>query len=188
MISNFSFMIGAGPFSLASSRASSQPASASSRATSSVKLDGTRVAVLHAQHRDRGAEAQEAHAVAALALNLVALLRQRQPVDLDDVVEHAREHLDDLAVCVPVETRVLGERIDHEARQVDRAQQAGAVRWQRLLTAGVGCTNVLAEPVVVHLVDLVDQHETRLGEIVGGRHDNVPDAARRQRLVDLAGN
>ena len=40
---------------------------------------------------------KETHAVAALALDLVALLRQRQAVDLDDVVEHAREHLDDLA-------------------------------------------------------------------------------------------
>ena len=33
------------------------------------------VAVLHAQHRDGGTEAQEAHAMTALALNLIALLR-----------------------------------------------------------------------------------------------------------------
>ena len=44
------------------------------------------------------AQAQEAHAVAALAHDLVALLLQRQAVDLDHVVEHAGEHAHDLAV------------------------------------------------------------------------------------------
>ncbi|MBM7092839.1 hypothetical protein JTP67_30925, partial [Streptomyces sp. S12] len=34
-------------------------------------------AVLHLQHRDRAAQAEEAHAVAALAHDLVALLLQR---------------------------------------------------------------------------------------------------------------
>jgi hypothetical protein len=54
--------------------------------------------------------------------------------------------------------------------------------------AGVGRADVLAEPVVVHLVDAVDQDETRLGEIVGRGHDHVPKAARRDRLVDPAGD
>ena len=40
---------------------------------------------------------------------------QRQAVDLDHVVEHAREDAHDFAVFVPVEARVLGERIAHEA-------------------------------------------------------------------------
>ena len=52
--------------------------------------------------------------------------------------------------------------------------------------AGVGGANVFAPPVVVHLVDAVDEDEARLSEVVGGRHDDVPHAARRQRLVDLA--
>ncbi len=52
--------------------------------------------------------------------------------------------------------------------------------------AGVGGADVLAPPVVVHLIDAVDEDEPRLGEVVGGRHDDVPHAARRQRLVDLA--
>ncbi len=52
------------------------------------------------------AEAQEAHAVAALAQDLLALLLERQAVDLDHVVEHAREHPHHLAVLVPVESRV----------------------------------------------------------------------------------
>ncbi len=126
--------------------------------------------------------------MAALAQDLVALLRQRQAVDLDDVVEHAREDLDDLAVFRPVELGVVGEGVAHEAREVHRAEQAGAVGRQRLLAAGVGGADVLAPPVVVHLVDAVDQDEARLREIVGGRHDDVPHAARRQRLVDAAGD
>ena len=53
---------------------------------------------------------------------------------------------------------------------------------------GIGGADVLAPPVVVHLVDAVDQDEARLGEIVGGGHDDVPHAPRRQRLVDPAGH
>ena len=41
--------------------------------------------------------------MAPLAMNLVALHRQRQAVDLDHVVEHARKDFDDLAELVPVE-------------------------------------------------------------------------------------
>ena len=143
-------------------------------------------AVLHAQHGDGRTEAEEAHAVAALAHDLVALLLERQAVDLDHVVEHAREDLDHRAVLFPVEARLFRERVAHEAGQVDRAEQARAVRRQRLLAAGVGGADVLAPPVVVHLVDAVDQHEAGLGEVVGGRHDHVPHALRRQRLVDPA--
>ena len=184
--SNSSSMIGAGPFSLASSRPASQPASASSLRDALGEGDRVARAVLHAQHRDRRAEPEEAHAVAALAHDLVALLLERQAVDLDDVVEHAREDLHHLAVLVPVEARMLGERVAHEARQVHRAEQAGAVGRQRLLAARVGGADVLAPPVVVHLVDAVDQHEAGLGEVVGRRHDHVPHALRRHGLVDLA--
>ena len=52
--------------------------------------------------------------------------------------------------------------------------------------AGVRGTDVLAPPVVVHLVDAVDQHETGFRKIVGRRHDDVPHPACRQCLVDLA--
>ena len=150
--------------------------------------DRLRRAVLHAEHRDGRAEAQEAHAVAALAHDLVALPAERQAVDLDHVVEHAGEDAHDLAVLVPVEARLLRERLAHEARQVHRAEQAGAVGRQRLLAAGVGGADVLAPPVVVHLVDAVDQDEAGLGEVVGRGHDDVPQPPGRQRLVDLAGD
>ena len=52
--------------------------------------------------------------------------------------------------------------------------------------AGVGGADVLAPPVVVHLVDAVDEDETRFGEVIRRRHDDVPHAARRQCLVNLA--
>src|SRR5690606_7605896 len=92
-------------------------------------------AVAHAEQRERRAEAEEAHAVAPLAKDLVALLRQRQAVDLDDIVEHPREDLHDLAELVPIEVRVFRERRDDEFREVDRAEQARPVRRQRLLAA-----------------------------------------------------
>ena len=44
--------------------------------------------------------------MAALAQDLVALPLERQAVDLHDVVEHAGERLDHLAVLGPIE---LGE-------------------------------------------------------------------------------
>ena len=113
---------------------------------------------------------------------------QRQAVDLDHVVEHAREHAHDFAVFLHVEARLRPERIAHELGQVDRAEQAGAVRRQRLLAAGIGRADVLAPPVVVHLVDAVDQDEARLGEVVRRDHDHVPQVARADLAVDLAGD
>ena len=126
--------------------------------------------------------------MAALAHDLVALLLQRQAVDLDHVVEHAGEHVHHFAVFVPVETGLVGERVAHEVGEVDRAEQAGAVRRQRLLAARVGGADVLAPPVVVHLVDAVDQDETRLGIVIRGHHDHVPQVAGTDVAVDLAGD
>src|SRR5690606_10266961 len=50
------------------------------------ELQGLLIAVLHAQHGHGRTQAEEAHAVAALAEDLVALLFQRQAVDLHHVV------------------------------------------------------------------------------------------------------
>jgi hypothetical protein len=126
--------------------------------------------------------------VASLARDLPALFLQWQPVDLDDVIQHAGENGHHLAEFLPVEFRLVRERSTHELGQVDRTQQAGAVGRQRLLTTGIGGAYVLAEPVVVHLVDLVDQDEPRFGKIIGRTHDHVPQAARRYGLVHLAGH
>jgi hypothetical protein len=172
-------MIGAGPFSSASAR----PASLRDALG---ETDRFARAVLHAQHRDRRAQAEETHAVTALARDLVALLLERQAIDLDHVVEHARKDAHDLAILLPVEARFVRERVAHEVGEVDRTEQARAVWRQRLFAAGVGGADRLAPPVVVHLVDAVDQHEAGFREVVGGRHDHVPHALRGQGLVDLA--
>ena len=57
-----------------------------------------------------------------------------------------------------------------------------------MLTAGVGRANLLAEPVVVHAVDLVDQDEPRLGKVIGRAHDGVPQHAGADALDDAAGH
>ena len=54
--------------------------------------------------------------------------------------------------------------------------------------AGIGGADLLAEPVVVHLVDLVDQHEPRLREVVGRGHDRVPHPAGGEGAVHAAGD
>jgi hypothetical protein len=76
----------------------------------------------------------------------------------------------------------------HELGEVDRAEQAGPVRRQRLLAAGIGGADGLAPPVVVHLVDAIDQDETRLGVVVRRDHDHVPQVAGADLAVDLAGH
>jgi len=101
----------------------------------------------------------------------------------DDVVEHAREYAHDFAEFFPIEVRVIGEGIHDELRQIDGAEQARAVRGQGLLAAGVRGANIFAPPVIVHLVDAIDQHEAGLREIVRRGHDHIPHAARRQRAI-----
>ncbi len=138
------------------------------------ELEGIGCTILHPQHGHGGAETEEAHTVAALAHDLVTLLFQRQTVDLDHVIQHAGEDAYRLAVGLPVKGGVLGERLLDKAGEVDGAQQAGTVRRQRLLTTRVGGTHHLIEPVVVHLIDLVDEDEAGLGVVVGGGHDHIP--------------
>ena len=97
--------------------------------------------------------------MAALAHDLVALLRQRQAVDLDDVVEHAGEHPHDLAVLVPVERGLGRERRLDEPRQVHRPEQARTVRRQRLFAAVVGVQAVGVKRVDARHLDIVDRLE-----------------------------
>ncbi len=185
---NSSVMIGAGPFSRARSSAASQPARASSRATLSVKIT-------------------EGLAPYFMPSIVIAEPRPRKPMPwrrLRRISSRCRSSGRPLTSTTLSSMRVntfttrrnssqsksasARERMAHETREIDRAEQARAVGRQRLLAAGIGRADVLAEPVVVHLVDAVDQHESRLGEIVGRGHDHVPHAPRGQRLVDLAGD
>ncbi len=75
MTVNSSFMIGAGPFSRDSSSAASQPATAISRETSSVNFTESGEPYFMPEAGDGAAETEEAHAVTALARDLVTLLR-----------------------------------------------------------------------------------------------------------------
>ncbi|MNF47647.1 hypothetical protein D3C84_288540 [compost metagenome] len=54
--------------------------------------------------------------------------------------------------------------------------------------ARVGRPDRLAPPVVVQLVDPVDEDEAGLGEVVGGDHDHVPQVPGLDAAVDLAGH
>jgi hypothetical protein len=65
--------------------------------------------------------------VPAFAVDLAALLLEREPVDLDHVVEHAREHFANLAVGFPIEAGILRERIDYELGEIDRSQETRTV-------------------------------------------------------------
>ncbi len=76
------------------------------------------------------------------------------------------------------------ERIAHEAGQNDGAQVAAAIARQRLFATRVGSSDVFAIPQVVIAVDLVNEQNTRLGEVVSRLHDGIPQLLR----VDFAVN
>jgi hypothetical protein len=62
----------------------------------------------------------------------------------------------------------------HLPCQVDRAEQASAIGRQRFLTARVGRADGLAVSQVVAGIDPVDDDDARLGTVVGGPRDAVP--------------
>ena len=78
------------------------------------------------------------------------------------------------------------ERLPDEIRDLPRTP--GRLHPGIRGDAWVGGADFLAEPVVVHLVDFVDQNEPRLREVVGRGHDRVPHPARGERPVDAAGD
>jgi hypothetical protein len=86
--------------------------------------------------------------VAAFAQNLLALLLERQTIDLDHVVEHAREDLHHLAVLIPVEFGEVGEGMLDEAGEIHRAEKTAAVGWKRLFAA-VTCHQPIEDEVVL---------------------------------------
>ena len=100
--------------------------------------DCLRRAVAHAAQDQRVGEAGDAEADAALGLGLLPLRRQRIVGDVDDVVEEAHGRGRQLLQAGGVEAGVRRERLLDQPRQVDRAQQAGAMRRQGLLAARVG--------------------------------------------------
>ena len=87
----------------------------------------------------------------------------------------------------------MGRPVDHrlepppdEIRHLPRP--AGGLHPGIRGDAGIGRADLLAEPVVVHLVDFVDENEPRLREVVGRGHDRVPHPAGGERAIDAAGD
>ena len=57
-----------------------------------------------------------------------------------------------------------------------------------MFAAGIRCANIFAEPVIVHLVDAVNQDESGLGIVVGRCHDEIPQPPGWNRSVRFAGD
>ena len=120
--------------------------------------------------------------------NLGALLCQWQTVDLDHVIQHPRKDADKLAIALPVEAGVISKRCFYQPGKVNGAEQAGTVLRQSLFTTRIGCPDIFAEPVIVHLIVLVDEDKAGFGIVVGGCHYHVPQLTGRNRFIDETGN
>ncbi len=109
--------------------------------------------------------------MAAFMVDFMALLRQRQAVDLDHVVEHAGKDRHHLAILFPVEMRGVGEGLFHELGQVHRTQQAGAVLRQRLLAAVVCVQAVGIKGVNTWYLYIVNVFHAVCGDILHARDE-----------------
>ncbi len=72
----------------------------------------------------------------------------------------------------------------YEPSQIDGAKAAAAVRGQGLFCAGIGAGNGLAIGQVIVAIDVVQEQYARLGMVVGGPHDLIPQLARLQLSVN----
>jgi len=139
--------------------------------------------VAQSQHDERVAEPGEAESYAALGARLGLLLLQWPYGRVEHVVEHAHRWAHHFSECLEVEARPRAEGLAHERRQVDRAEAAAAVGRKRLLSAGVGRFDSFTVRKVVVCVRAVDEEHARLGVIVGGLHDLLPQLARLDPAV-----
>ena len=142
--------------------------------------------VAQVQHRERIAQAGEAHADAALGRGFRALLRQRPMREVEHVVQGAHLHRHDLGEAFEVELRGAAETegVPHEARQDHRAEITAAVSGKRLFPARIGGADFLAVAQVVLAVDGVGEQDAGLGKVVRRAHHRVPQLAGGQDLVD----
>ena len=140
--------------------------------------------VAQAQHRQRAAQAQEAQPDAALGARLGRLLRQRPLGGVQYQVEHAHRDAGHLAQARKIDPGIRREwRVD-ESGQVERAQVAAAIRWQRLLAAGIGGAQLFGIPQVVLGIHAIDEQHARLGVAIGRAHDAFPQCAGAQFAID----
>ena len=94
-----------------------------------------RRAVAHAAEDQGVGEPGDAEADAPLGLGLLLLRGQRVVGDVDGVVEEAHGCAGERFEASLVEPRLGRKRLVDQSGQIDRAQQARAVRRKRLLTA-----------------------------------------------------
>ncbi len=144
-------------------------------------------AIRKTEENQRVGKPRDAETDAPLGARLPRLRLKRIPRNVDDVVEKTDGGRDARFEFRNVDMRRRRERLLDEPRQIDRSQKARAIRRQRLLPAGVRRRNRLAIIEIVGGVDAIDENDARLGIVVGRAHDLVPQRARLDRLVDLAG-
>ena len=111
------------------------------------ELDRARTAVAHAAEDERVGQPGDAEPDAPLGVRLVALLGKREVGHLGHVVHHAHGDRHQALELAHVEGRLRLEGIAHEGGQVDRAQEAGAIGRERLLSAVVHVEAVGVEGV-----------------------------------------
>ena len=118
-------------------------------------------AIARPAHDEGVAKPGYAEAHAPLGPGLMGLLGQGKARDVDGVVHHAHGDGDEFTQPFDVQYRAVLERVPDESRQVDRAQQTGAVGGQWLLAAvvdvkAIGIEGVEARNLYVeHLLDTV---------------------------------
>ena len=127
-----------------------------------------------AQHNQRIAETGEAQTDATFVRRLLLLLGQRPCGHVQHVVQHTDGDAHQLFERLVIETRVVGERVFHHARQIDRAQAAAAVRGEGLFGARIRGFDHFAIRQVVVAVHQVDEQHARLGMVVGAFDDLLP--------------
>ena len=122
---------------------------------------------------------------AALGLRLLRLRIQWKTAGIHHIVHHAHGGRRQLRQFVRVDPSRAPERIAHQSRKVDGAQQTRAIGRQGLLTAGVRGGDGLTVMQVVGAIDPVDENHTGLRVIVSRLHDPIPQGAGAHGAVGL---
>ena len=100
------------------------------------------------------------------------------------VVQHARRDFDDFTESGEIKLGLGAERIFNEMGQIDRAQAAATIGWQRLFGTGVRGFDQFAVVKVVVLVHAIQEQDAWLSMIVGGLHDLIPQVAGLNFAID----
>ncbi len=143
-------------------------------------------AVAQPHHQQRIGKPGDPQTDAALVLRLFGLRGQRKARGIHHIVHHPHGGGHQIVQIGLGDLGARLERLAHQTRKVDRPQQAGAIRRQRLFATGVGGGDLLDIGQIVGLIDAVDEDHARFGVIIGGLHDAVPQIPRLHGLVDLA--